>query len=289
MSAVLHVDVPAGPGVDVAVDALWTAGALGVHEEARADGSMRLVTAFDPSVDPAAVAQELRARVPAAVVTVVDDDGSWWDAWRAHAEPVVAGDGAVVVVPSWWTGAMPAEAATARAVVRVDPGHTFGSGAHATTRLVLDALTAADLDGARVLDVGGGSGVLSVVAVALGASTALAVDVDEACVGITAANARANDVADRVVACTEPLGHVAGPFDVVVANVLLPVLEALAPEIDRLAARLVVVSGLLTGTEARVLRALPSWHATCRTERDGWACLWLSRGRSLAEANEDLT
>lgn len=288
MSAVLLVDVAAAD-VDVAVDVLWTSGAVGVHEEARGDGGVRLVTAFDDGTDPEAVAQALRARLPAAVVAVRDDDGSWWDAWRAHATPVVAGGGRLVVLPAWWTGPRPPEAATAHAVVRIDPGHTFGSGAHATTRLVLDALVDAVPAGGRVLDVGGGSGVLSVAAVALGAAGALAVDIDDACAAATVANATANGVGAAVTTHTGPLASVRGRFDLVLANVLLPVLESLAPEVERLAGADLVVSGFLAGTEHRVWAAFPSWHVERHTEHDGWGCCWLSRDRPLAEANEDLT
>lgn len=285
MSAVVHVDV-AGADVDVAVDVLWVHGALGVHVDDHDDATVRLVSAFAVDTDPEAVAQAVRAALPGALVATVDDDGAWWDAWRAHARPVPLAGGRVVVVPSWWRGPVPA--GDGALVASIDPGRTFGSGAHATTRLVLDALASLPLDGARLLDVGGGSGVLSVVAVLAGAAGALAVDIDPDCVGVCLENARRNGVADRVTATTVPLSAVEGSFDVVVANVLLPVLESLAADIDRVATRWLVVSGLLVGTEARALAAFGNWHEARRTSDDGWGCLWLSRDRLLAEPNEDV-
>ncbi len=277
MSAVVHVDV-ARVDVDVAVDLLWVSGALGVHTDELDGTTVRLVTAFDAGTDPGAVALALRARLPAAAVEVRDDDGAWWDSWRAHARPVVAGGGRLMVLPAWWDGPVPGAARDDRVEVRIDPGRTFGSGAHATTLLVLDMLASLPLDGVRVLDVGGGSGVLSVVAVRLGASAALAVDIDPACVSVTGDNAERNAVGDRVTAVTTPLADIAGAFEVVTANVLLPVLESLSADIDRLGTRSMVVSGLLVGTEHRVTAAFVDWHLVDRTEADGWACLLLSRG-----------
>lgn len=290
-TAVLHVEL-AGPGaaalMDTAVDVLWQHGAVGVHEQDGPDGVV-LVSAFEPTTDPEDVAHAVAARVPSARVAVVADDGSWWDAWRAHARPVVAGEGRVVVVPAWWSGPGPTPA-PGGVTVRVDPGRTFGSGAHATTRLVLDELARLDLDGARVLDVGGGSGVLAVTAAMLGAAEALAVDIDPGCEGVVRANAAANGVADRVTARTGDLGAVVGDrsFDVVLANVLLPVLEDLASVVVRSARRWLVVSGLLAGTSARAVAALPAWRVVRHAEFDDWVALLLSPSPLLAEANEHL-
>ena len=289
MSAVLHV-VVAATDVDVAIDVLWSHGAVGVHTADVVDG-VRLVTAFADDVDPTTVGHEMAARLPAAEVTVVDDDGTWWDAWRTHAVPTSVAGGRLVIVPAWQE---PPPLAPGTVVVRIEPGRTFGSGAHATTRLALATLVdlEPELAGARVLDVGCGSGVLAVVAARLGAAHVMGVDVDPACASATEANAAANGLAGRVRATTGPLAELAGPFDVVVANVLPPVLEALAPEIDRLGRRWLVVTGMLTettvdGTE-RALRAFPSWHLAERSSEDGWSAALLRRDRFLTGANEEL-
>lgn len=277
MSAVLHLTVAAAD-VDLAVDVLWSHGALGVHEEADGPGAVRLVTAFGDDVDPAAVGHEVAARVDGARVTVVDDDGAWWDAWRAHAAPIEVGGGRVVVVPAWRPHPAGAPGAL---VVPIDPGRTFGSGAHATTRLVLEALVELPLVGASVLDVGCGSGVLGIVAARLGAARVVGVDIDPACLAVVAANAEANGVTGRVRATTEELGSLDGPFDVVVANLLLPALEVLAPGIDRLAGGRLLISGMLVGTTERAIAAFGGWHLAARSDDDVWSSALLVRDSFL--------
>lgn len=132
-------------------------------------------------------------------------------------------------------------------VVRPESG--FGDGSHETTRLCLRAVAMArPPEGApwRVLDFGSGSGVLSIAAAKLGA-TAVGVEIDPAALAASAGNAALNGVADRV-RFTADLGEAPGPFDVVIANILRPVLTAFA---DDLAARLaprgaLILSGLVT-------------------------------------------
>lgn len=273
MTRVLVVAV-GGDDVDLAVDVLWMHGALAVATDT--DGAEeRLTASFADGVDAATVGDAVVRVVPAARVTVVDDDGRWWDAWRDHARPVEIAGGRVIVAPAWMPALSPPPGGV---VVTIDPGRTFGSGAHATTRLVLEALVRLPLAGASVLDVGCGSGVLAVVAARLGAAEVVAVDLDLACVDATVANARANGVERRVRATLAPLAALDDAFDVVVANVLLPTFETLAPEVRRLATRSVVVSGMLDGTEDRALDAIgPGWRCVERSSDDGWTAALLVR------------
>jgi ribosomal protein L11 methyltransferase len=206
----------------------------------------------------------------------------WLDAWRPFARPVRIGR--VVVHPPWepppWAD-LPTDEHDL--VVGIDPGRAFGAGNHATTRLMVDALHAEVAASTTVLDVGCGSGVLAVVAVGLGAARVRAVDVEEEAVRATVENAARNGAADRIDASTTPVSEVAGEFDLVVANILAPVLIELAPAITarcRPGGR-IVLSGLqvsqIEATVAAYVAAEPSTAVVERASDGDWVRLTLSR------------
>jgi ribosomal protein L11 methyltransferase len=159
------------------------------------------------------------------------------------------------VGPPWET-----PPADLQAVV-IDPGRAFGTGAHPTTRLCLELL--AGLERASVLDVGCGSGVLAIAAARLGFAPVLAVDCDETAVAATVENAARNGVSvdTRVL---DALRDVPPPADVVVANIGLDVVKALAPglECERL-----VLSGYLEADQP----AVPGLGHLVRRTSAGWA------------------
>ncbi len=143
----------------------------------------------------------------------------------------------------------------------IDPGRAFGTGAHPTTRLCLSFL--AELPRGSLLDIGCGSGVLSIAAVRLGFDPVVAVDVGDAAVAATRENAAANGVALDVRlldAATDEL-PAAGTA---VANVDLATVERLGSRLD---ARCVIVSGYLATDEPR----LAGFAHVERRELDGWA------------------
>lgn len=117
-----------------------------------------------------------------------------------------------------------------RVAVRVPRG-AFGSGEHETTAACLEAMESLDaLVGARVLDLGSGTGVLGVAAVLLGARAATCVDVDPAAVAVSLETAAANRVAERVTCVHGDLAAAGpGPFEIVLANLYADVLDAVAP------------------------------------------------------------
>jgi ribosomal protein L11 methyltransferase len=163
---------------------------------------------------------ELRTRI------VHEED--WAEAWKAHF-PVLRTGRRLVIRPTWRRH----RRSPGDVVVAMDPGMAFGTGLHPTTRLCLAALEPlADrgtLDGARVLDVGCGSGILAIAALALGAERAVGVDTDPIAVEATAANARRNRLARRVQVRVGSLPSGVAPFDVVLANLIAGVLVPLAP------------------------------------------------------------
>ncbi len=181
------------------------------------------------------------------VVTVDEVDEGWPDKWRDfhHGVPI----GRLWVGPPW--EAPPADAIA----VVVDPGRAFGTGAHATTRLCLELLQ--EVEPASLLDVGCGSGVLSIAAAKLGFAPIRAVDVDDVALETTRANAAANEVEIEVGAGLEPAR-------LAVMNIALDVVEAM---LLQLPVERAITSGYLERDEPRA----EGWHRLERRARDGWA------------------
>jgi ribosomal protein L11 methyltransferase len=177
----------------------------------------------------------------------------WEEAWREFHHGIVVG--------RFWIGPPWEEATDDVTPVVIDPGRAFGTGAHATTRLTLELLQ--KTEPGSLLDVGCGSGVLSIAAAHLGFRPIVAIDIDDDAVDITLANARVNGVeldAHRSDALTDDLPAA----DVVVANVALNVVERLLPRLD---ARLAITSGYLERDDPRPA----GWRRVERRDREGWA------------------
>ena len=181
-----------------------------------------------------------------AVRTV--DDADWLEAWKATITPIHIGR---FLVRPTWSNAHEDGAIT----IALDPGMAFGTGLHPTTQQCLEAVSYLDLEGLRVLDVGTGSGILAIAAAKRGAREVVGVDIDPLAVRAAKENAEANGVA--IDARLGSAADVAGVFDVVLANLVGPVLVHIAPH---LRARLrssgsLVAAGITTEAERDVLAA----------------------------------
>jgi ribosomal protein L11 methyltransferase len=183
--------------------------------------------------------------------TRVIEEADWAAAWKVHF-PVLRVGRRIVVRPTWRRHRpRPGEV-----VVALDPGMAFGTGLHPTTRLCLAALEAfaATAPLGRVLDLGSGSGILSIAAVGLGATSVSALDVDEIAVEASRANARRNRMARRIEVRRGSLPSGQPPFDTVVANLIGSLLVSLA---DGLVGELrpsgrLLASGIFRDREAEV-------------------------------------
>jgi len=212
------------------------------------------------------------ALVDVATTEVADD---WAERWREFHAPVTVGGRLHVRAP--WHPPGPAGAHD----VVIDPGQAFGTGAHATTRMCLELLLELGAEPGPVLDLGCGSGVLSIAAAKLGHGPVVGVDHDPLALEATAANAAANGVEVAVRAYDLTRDGPAPAAPVVLANLLGPLLRRLADEgfeAGGLQPRALIASGLLAGEAGEIAAVFARRGLHERTRRtDGeWAALLLA-------------
>ena len=160
------------------------------------------------------------------------EDKDWAEAWKAHYRPFRVGQ-RLWIRPSWMTLEEPR--AAEQVVLTLDPGMAFGTGLHPTTQMCLRALEELVEAGSSVLDVGAGSGILSIAAAKLGAAEVLAVDTDELAVVAAATNVAENGVTGSVAVRGGSLAAVPRrDWDLVVVNILATVIIAMLGEDDLL-------------------------------------------------------
>lgn len=260
---------------ELVADVLWQFLPAAIEEQDAANFTVLLAGFDDPNRAAAAAtaAQALTVR-SVQVIPVTDDGLDGWRAWATaeHAEPFL-------IVPPWLDA--PVKAAGEH-LLWMDPAHTFGSGSHPTTRLVLGRLPSLITPTTTVLDVGCGSGVLAIGAALLGASRVDGIDVDPASPPVTQANAERNGVGGIVHASTALLSSVTqtgATYDLVLANLLAPVIVELAAELVRIVAPegTLVVSGLLSDRWEEATGALTGLTVADVVLSDGWAAISLDR------------
>ena len=215
-------------------------------------------------------------------------DEDWSLSWKQHwqADPVGKG---LLILPAWLP--CPPEHAERR-LIAMDPGSAFGTGSHPTTRLCLEALellaamTPEGLAGLRVADLGCGSGVLGLAALRLGAASVAAVDTDSLAVRATTDNAALNGLTPQVrvqLGSVEALAELleGQPADLLLCNILAPVIQALCPAFNTvLAANGVgLLSGLLVDQAPALQLALrdEGWQAELTAEQSQWGLMTIRR------------
>jgi ribosomal protein L11 methyltransferase len=159
--------------------------------------------------------------VPQAVYSIVNEE-DWAEAWKAHYAPVKLGRH-ILIRPRW----IDVQADADDIVISLDPGMAFGTGTHPTTQLCLEALEDMVSPALDVLDLGCGSGILSIAAAKLGATKIVGVDIDPIAVKTTLENAEYNGVSERITAFEGSLENVitsARRYDLVVVNILAKII-----------------------------------------------------------------
>ena len=212
---------------------------------------------------------------------VADED--WSLSWKQHWQPDPVGDG-LLILPAWLE--VPPEHGE-RLVIRMDPGSAFGTGSHPTTRLCLEALEKAPPVGALVEDLGCGSGVLGLAALGLGATAVVAADTDSLAVRATGDNRELNgrpaDLLKVSLGSVEALQHLleGRRADLLLCNILAPVIEALAPGFEALVAPegRALLSGLLVDQAPRLEQVLGDlgWRVSARGSQGRWGLLEIQR------------
>jgi ribosomal protein L11 methyltransferase len=221
------------------------------------------------------------AGIDAALEVRVVAAEDWAEAWKEHFHAERFGE-RIVVAPSWRAY----DPRPGDVVLTLDPGMAFGTGQHETTRMCLEALERAVWRGARVLDVGCGSGILAIASAKLGAAEVRAVDVDPVCVKVTASNAASNAASNGVeVRVSEGSMGEAWPFetapvaafDVIVANIVARAIVEMAADLARALApggRL-IASGIIAEREGETRAALEDaglWVEAVRAMGE-WRCI----------------
>lgn len=188
------------------------------------------------------------------------EDSEWLNNWKQYFHAFTIGD--ILIRPTWEEAD-----ASGKTEIVIDPGISFGTGKHETTRLCIEALQSHLKAGDTLLDVGCGSGILSIVALKLGASHVVGTDIDENCLSSTAENFAVNGLSEETgefycgnLIDDEALRELVGkqPFDVITANILADVIIPMAPVFPRLLKDRgkLIVSGIIDFKEDEVKEAL---------------------------------
>ena len=216
-------------------------------------------------------------------------DQNWMEAWKQYYKPILIGQ-RLLILPAWMESPDPN-----RIAIKIDPGMAFGTGTHPTTQLSLELMETninlsglKDLTGFRVIDVGCGSGILSIAAIKLGATKVLGVDIDEESVKNSRENADTNDVDDGLILGVGSVQEILdGKFEfkkapLVVANILAPILIRLfeAGMADLIEDNgTIILSGILDEQEQDVIEAgqAQGLRMNERIQMGDWVALTMSR------------
>ncbi len=246
------------------------------------DRSKALVHIYiSPEESPAEAVAFLRERYTAEGIeneicldSCVEED--WINNWKQYFKPIPVGQ-KLLIRPTWEE----VQDSGGRTVLDLDPGLAFGTGTHETTRLCMELLEQYVRPGMNVLDVGCGSGILSVAALLLGADKAVGVDIDELAVKTAVENAEINHVENRFTGiCGNLTDQVTGTYDIVVANIVADVIIMLTKDVEQFMKpdTVYLMSGIIDTREQDVLTAVEQ-HFTIidRKEEKGWVALSAKR------------
>lgn len=239
---------------------------------------------INPQENPTEAVAFLRERYAAVGISsevVVDtvSEQDWANQWKQYFKPLPVGD-RLLICPTWETTDNPDD----RLVLSIDPGMAFGTGGHDTTRMVLEAMQPHLTADSDVLDVGCGSGILSIASLLLGAKSATGVDIDALAVKTAIENGEVNGMtAPRYTIIKGDLvDKISGTYDVVLANIVADAIKMLSPAIPTFLKDngIYIVSGIIDERGEEVAECLHAcgFVITERHEHGGWLCLVCRKG-----------
>ena len=244
------------------------------------DRSIGIVHIYiSPEENPQEAISFIEDRLSAEKITYTIDVGNcaredWENNWKQYFKPIKVGS-KLLIRPNW----VEDYDAEDRVVLNLEPGIAFGTGTHETTRLCLEALENHITEDTHMLDVGCGSGILSVAGMLLGAKDATGVDIDKLAVKVAVENGKLNGLSfpDYNMIVGNLIDRVSGKYSVVTANIVADAIIMLTPDIKNFLSEdaVYIVSGIIDIREDEVLSCLASngFSVINRREEGGWVCL----------------
>ena len=215
----------------------------------------------------------LGLEVTISVSGVNEED--WANSWKAYYKPIRIGE-RIVIVPAWEKY----EEREGDVVVRMDPGMAFGTGTHETTRLVIGLLEKYVKEGARVLDVGCGSGILAICASKLGAGICRAYDIDPVAVKVARENIKDSGLENVTCDVSDLLRQVdttKAPYGVICANIVADIIIRMTPDIGTFMDEqsVILASGIIVERSEDVIRTFAEYgfRIVEKVEENGWCAL----------------
>ena len=212
----------------------------------------------------------------------------WMNNWKKYFKPMPVGQ-SLLIRPTWEDAYNPA----GRRVLHLEPGMAFGTGTHETTRLCMELMEDYLRPQMNILDVGCGSGILSVAGLLMGGRSATGVDIDELAVKTARENADINRVGDRFTAIAGNLtDKVEGKYHMIVANIVADIIVELTQTIENYMYRdtIYIMSGIIDTREQDVMNALEGkFEVIDRREENGWVAIAAQPSRDGTLKDADIT
>lgn len=223
--------------------------------------------------------ENIYGRLCTEMSNVKEED--WANNWKQYFKPMVVGE-KLLVKPSWEEAE-----SDGRVVLEIDPASSFGSGQHHTTKLCLEFIDKLELENKRVLDLGCGSGILSIAAMLLGAQSAVAVDIEENAAKTAMENAQKNNISadvykaycGNIINDTSLVEKIGDNYDIITANIVADILIAMKELFYKFLkpGGILIISGIIDERKEEVTDAVTSAGFEIKEfcEQSDWAAVML--------------